>query len=505
MPANVFGKGNLSSEAVEFLRIAPYESTSRSVQHIASIAATGPLASWQAGDIYASVGAEYRNNRARFNPAAELATGDSLGFFATGEPVDGGSDVVELFAEAALPLLADQPFAEKLELEGGVRYSDYSNSGGRWTWKAGAQWVPVEGLRFRSSVQRAVRAPNIGELLESPAATPSILPGIFDFCLASNDPVGNGLADVCIAQGMDPAQVGIFDAPPGTNPAAFGIPFVRVRSGNQELDPERAKTFTAGVEYGRRAAVDLNISASYFSIELTDAISADLNPFGVCAILKDPTSEPCRTVTREPSGLLSTVADKPLNISTARVEGIDFAFDVSTEAPGWITSATGGQDGQIRLRSLATHTLEFGLQSSPATPFLDCAGGFSKDCGFSGGSTFPDFTAHTTIAYDDSGFGVSLRWRYVGPIENVQPQFDALSGINRPPLAIPSVESRNYLDLGLRFSLSENLRLQAGVDNLLKTSPPLLGNQASQSNTDPARYDIYGRRFFIRFEARLGS
>lgn len=505
VPANVFGDGNLSAEAIDFIRIAPYESTSRSVQHIGSFAATGPLSSWQAGDIYASFGAEYRSNSARFNPAAELATGDSLGFFATGEPVDGGFDVFELFAEATLPLLADRPFAQRLELEGGVRYSDYSNSGGVWTWKAGAQWVPVEGLRFRSSVQRAVRAPNIGELLESPAATPSVLPGIFDFCLASNDPVGNDLADVCVAQGMEPAQVGVYDAPPGSNPGAFRIPFVRVRSGNPELEPEKAKTFTAGVEYGRQGTVDFNVSASYFSIELDNAISADLNPFGVCAILKDPNSDVCLNITREPNGLIGTVADKPLNISTARVEGIDFGLGLSLDGPRWLTSATGGQDGRIQLRSLATRTLEIGLQSSPAVPFLDCAGGFSKDCGFSSGSTYPDFVINTTVSYNDSRFGASLRWRHVGPIENVQPQFDALSGITRPPLTIPSVGSRNYLDLGIRFSLSERLRLQAGVDNLLKTTPPLLGNQASQSNTDPARYDIFGRRFFIRFEARLGS
>ena len=72
-----------------------------------------------------------------------------------------------MFGEIRIPILDDKPFADILALEGAVRYSDYSNFGAATTWRVGAEWGPIEGLRFRSALQpgdtraghlRAVRA-----------------------------------------------------------------------------------------------------------------------------------------------------------------------------------------------------------------------------------------------------------------------------------------------------------------------------------------------------------
>ena len=45
--------------------------------------------------------------------------------------------------------------------------SDYSTGFTTDTYKAGLDWAPVDALRFRASYQRAVRAPNVGELFSS--------------------------------------------------------------------------------------------------------------------------------------------------------------------------------------------------------------------------------------------------------------------------------------------------------------------------------------------------
>ena len=500
--ANLFGEGNLTDEAVEFLRIPTFQNESRSIERIGSVVATGPVFDLPAGGLFASIGAEYRSNSARFDPSPVLLTGDALSTVTTGQTVAGGFNVAEIFAEATLPLLSEMPGAHRLELEGGVRYSDYSRSGGSWTWKAGAQWQPVEGLRFAGAVQRAVRAPNIGELLENPNALPSSLPGTFDFCLASNDPVGRGLADVCVAQGMDRAQIGIYDVPPGVDPARFGIPFLRVRGGNPDLQPELADTLTIGAQYRSQGPIDLLLSVDYFSIELGDAISDQINPFLVCAAIRDPDSEVCAAIRREPSGLLISADDKPLNIASARTDGMDFEARISVDTPAWLRS---GEDGRFSVSALATRTFDFAQQSTPDAPTIDCAGLFARECGFSGGTTFPEFVANTVFAYDEARFGAAVRWRFVGPMDNGQPVFDAITGRMRPPLAIPRIGSRNYLDLSVRYDFDDTIRLRAGVDNLLQTSPPLLGSQASQSNTDPARYDIFGRRFFVTFSAKVGG
>jgi outer membrane receptor protein involved in Fe transport len=58
----------------------------------------------------------------------------------------------------------DVPFARSLDLNGAVRYADYSTSGGVTTWKLGGSWQVNDALRFRGTVSRDIRAPNLLEL-----------------------------------------------------------------------------------------------------------------------------------------------------------------------------------------------------------------------------------------------------------------------------------------------------------------------------------------------------
>src|SRR5206468_12999701 len=84
-------------------------------------------------------------------------------------PTKGSYNVDELYAELNAPLLADKPFANLLELNGAVRYSDYSTSGSHTTFKAGANWKPIADLRLRATWAQGSRAPTIGELFGTPS------------------------------------------------------------------------------------------------------------------------------------------------------------------------------------------------------------------------------------------------------------------------------------------------------------------------------------------------
>ena len=59
---------------------------------------------------------------------------------------------------------SDKPGAEDLSIEGGYRYSNYTEGFTTNTYKLGLEWAPVKDVRLRGSYQRAVRSPNIGEL-----------------------------------------------------------------------------------------------------------------------------------------------------------------------------------------------------------------------------------------------------------------------------------------------------------------------------------------------------
>ena len=62
-----------------------------------------------------------------------------------------------------MPLVKDAPFFQLLEVDGAVRYANYSTSGGSTTYTGSGQWKPVNDLLFRGSYATGFRAPSIGE------------------------------------------------------------------------------------------------------------------------------------------------------------------------------------------------------------------------------------------------------------------------------------------------------------------------------------------------------
>ncbi len=64
-----------------------------------------------------------------------------------------------------VPIISDVTAINKLEFNGAVRHSDYSNSVGNvTTYAAGLVYEPVKGLGLRAQYQRAIRGPSISEL-----------------------------------------------------------------------------------------------------------------------------------------------------------------------------------------------------------------------------------------------------------------------------------------------------------------------------------------------------
>lgn len=502
VPVNLFGVGVLSDEAKEFIHIDDFTNRDEAVQHIASLAATGELFEWSGGSAWASAGVEFRRNRAAFIPSEIFLSGDAIGFRGN-QPIAGDVNVYEIFAETLLPLIQGSRFIETLEVEAGGRFSHYSTAGSVWTWKAGGQWRPFENLRFRGMFQQAVRAPNVAELFTSPTGELAAIDGADDFCAALNDPVGRGLADVCVAQGMDPAALGVY-APAAADPLFFTM----TTRGNPDLGVERASTITAGGEYTFDLPFLLRVGADYFSANIDNAISLVENPFQLCPVTRDVDGPVCSLIMRTSGGAPLEGINKPVNISVARANGVDLNLVMEADAPSWLRVSP---DATLSLQSFATVYFERGSALAAETPFVDCAGGFAAACTTlvgldqSAGVTFPDNLVVTSLSYGTPRWTASLRWRRIGAIENFAPIFDALAGAAPPNLPIPHVGSRNYLDIAFSADVAENVRLRFGVDNILATDPPQLADEQAQANTDPSRYDVLGRRVHIGAELRFGG
>ena len=491
VPVNLFGPGALSEEAADFIRVDGIVEETRVEQQTFTAYIGRDLFDLPAGALSGSIGAEWRRVASTYEPSPILGTGDAAGFNQS-PAVAGGFEVREAFGEILAPLLSDAPLSHRLEFEAGARFTEHSTAGSHWTWKYGLQWRPFEDVRLRGMVQRAVRAPNVRELYESPRMNIVFIDSVFDFCAADNDPVSNGLADVCVAQGMDASQIGVY------NPVG-GYIVDTVASGNPALDPEIADTLTLGADWEFGAPWRVRLSADYFEFELRDAILLAA-PLDTCARAADPASPSCTLIQRDAAGFIVSARNHPINYARAVVEGIDLGLDADFAAPSWLALTS---DAHVGVQVLATRYLQAASAAVATAPLFDCVGYFG--CGSYDllGAVTPEWLTTTTLRYTAGPGSIMLRWRHIASLDNALAAQAAAGGLAPPLMAIPEIDAVNYVDLAFSYELGARARLSAGVDNVFEADPPLLASAQVQANTDPARYDVFGRRFFLRLAYRL--
>ena len=357
-PANILGGvGAISQQAIDFVT-RTVTNNFETEQFVLSAIANGDTGDFgfSAGSIGYAFGVEYRDEQsaATFDPLVRgvqpVTTafgnqGDLLSDIYAGvedsqrslvfdpesliQNVVGSYDVIDVFGEVSVPLLADAPFAQELTLDAAVRFSDYSTVGQTTTWNAGGSWTPVsESLRFRGSYSVSVRAPNVDELF-SPAQGAFFRP--VDPCdsaeiaalNASNDPRGPIRAANCAAAGISPTF---------TDPLTAR--FVGETRGNPGLNEEEAETFSIGAIFAPEFLDGLTVTLDYWDITIEDAIdspsaqdivdgcydSADFANSPFCALTSrndDPTSPQFNG--------LDFISQQQLNIGKLEATGIDFS------------------------------------------------------------------------------------------------------------------------------------------------------------------------------------
>jgi outer membrane receptor protein involved in Fe transport len=291
-PANLFGIGSISQDAIDFITTTTINSFSTEQLVVQGLMSgdTSEFFNLPYDAIDFVAGFEYREERASstFDPLVRgilpVTTVDGnagdfvgdLGFTQTSlaTPPDqflqnsgGKFDVFEVFGELGTTLVQDVPFIEELRIEGAARYGEYSTVGGVFTWAVNGFWAPVQDLRFRGTFSRAVRAPNISELFAPPQAA-FFRP--FDPCDQTEiDRLRNdGFANIdnrianCRADGI---------------PEGFSDPlsarFAGTIAGNPDLREETADTLTVGVVFQPTFLPGLNITVDYYDVMIEDAIN----------------------------------------------------------------------------------------------------------------------------------------------------------------------------------------------------------------------------------------
>lgn len=342
VPRNVLGVQPFNDAVTNYVTGVSYQ-LEKITQRVTALNVQGNLGETfhlGAGPISVAAGLEYRSesanqvvdpisattpnfNNVRGGPAA---LNGRLGGYRTNNPqaMAGSYNIKEGYVELGVPLLADLPLIQGLDLNLAARHADYSTGADKvWTWKAGLNYELNDELRFRLTRSQDIRGANVIELFNSSTQI-------------NNNTIYRGVS----------------------------TPTQNFMSGNVNLLPETAQTLTYGLVYRPKTENPFQLSIDYYDITIEDAIGTvgaqreiDLCDQGFTAF--------CSLITLTPSNTL-IVRVPTLNLSLVKRTGVDL-------------EAIYGQDlwgGDLSLRLLLTNTLKDYSQAinSPTQPGLDSPG-----------------------------------------------------------------------------------------------------------------------------------
>ncbi len=387
----------------------------------------------------------------------------------------------------------------------------------------GGTWAPIDGLRFRGTYARAVRAPNIFELF-SPVSTG--LTNLTDDPCASVNDVGADLPNrgtltgellaVCLAQGATAANVQAIAQPIAGQANSTG-------GGNLDLQPEKSTSWTVGAVFQPDFVPGLSLSLDYYHIRITGAITAP-NPDDAITACFGPvnaqgnytpaagasTSEACTVIGRDPltgglngdpattTGLFLSLS----NLGTLETSGVDFTVNYRRDL---------GFAG-LDINGVLNWQDEALFQAVPGGLNRNCVGFYSANC------AQPIFewqwSLRTTFSFDD--IDLSLLWRHLDSVQyepGIGTLFSGTLGAGVGPVAGQQVDfnriaAADYFDLTGRFAIDDHFTITLAIQNLFDKTPPLVGGEAGSTtfnsgNTFPSTYDALGRRFVASARIRF--
>jgi outer membrane receptor protein involved in Fe transport len=420
-----------------------------------------------------SIGSEYRDESAAFQPDEESLLGNAAGSGGPSTPVSGGFTVKEVYGEFTAPLADHAPFADTLALDGGYRYSSYSEGFKTNTFKAGLVWAPIHDVKMRASFDRAVRAPNIGELY-SPQVVG--LDGSTDPCAGAavgqttpgtGTVNGNTFAQ-CARTGVTLAQFGHINANSANQ-------YNGLLGGNPDLKPETANTWSAGLVLQPSFVPNFSASFDYFDIKLVGTVAG----VGADNILNNcvQNGSYCNDIHRDSNGSLfksndGYVIDTSTNIGSLSTRGIDVKANYSIPLNAF---------GKLAFALEGTKLITLDTQNQTGGSSYNCAGYYGVTCGNPNPAWRSVLNTTWTTPWD--GLEVNLRWRYFGTVSSQYTSpLAPLTGSNANP-STEHIDAYSWFDLSASFALVDNVRLRLGVNNILDKSPPIVSVLATATRS----------------------
>ncbi|MCH7303176.1 MULTISPECIES: TonB-dependent receptor [Acinetobacter] len=403
--------------------------------------ASRPIYTLPAGDVGFAVGASYRRDDWQSKTLAEIASVAPSTGVDPNEPVNEGSrNIKAVFTELHIPL------HKTLEAQLAARYDDYSDFGDTFNPKFSLRWEPIKQLMFRTSYTKGFRAPTLQEMHSPKSVT--------NTAATYNDPL--------LCPGGVPAA--------GALPARdCGMQFDRQNGGNQNLEPEKSDSFTAGMVF--EPIKNLVFTLDYFDIKVKNQITT----ISETAIFADPVKYADKFI-RNADGSLNYINTTNQNLGGIKTSG----FDVGAAWRSPMTST-----GQFGLSIDGTYVTDYQYQENKGMPWVGVAGSYAG----------LDYQA-IVLRWKHTA---NLDWRYENWALNLQQNFSKGYKDQNSNGQDHSVGDYTTYNLSGTYKGFKNLELTLGLKNMFDAEPPASNVVDNfQMGYDPRYADAVGRSYFVR-------
>ncbi|CAN5757126.1 TonB-dependent receptor [soil metagenome] len=460
VPFNPFGEGNYDPRAAAYITGNGFQKTDNT-QHVAALDLRGSVFELPAGPVTVAVGAEYRRDEI-------VGTTDPVsmvnGFWTlNGSALAGHVDVKEAYGEIAVPIFKDSAVGHLLDLNGAIRRTDYSTSGAVTTWKVGAVYEPIQGIRFRGTRSRDIRAPNLSELVGARTRR----------TIGLSDPANNGLQ---------------------TNPTV-------ITGSNPNLSVETADSWTVGAVLAPRGGFlgRFRASVDYYNIKVLNAIST-LGAQTLVNRCYQGVTEFCAQITRDPANgnTILQVEDVYLNANQLRTSGYDIELQYRQPL---------GSLGSLNAQFLANITDE--LTTVDSVGPVNRAGQTGWRTGTIAG--MPDYVIDGLLTWSIGNYQLTGHGKYIPSglywTNFVGPDQDGYAVTLPTSVDNNRVPSRFYLDLTARVTIpvtdGRGFELFGTVNNVLDRDPPSIPGPSG--GTNQILFDPVGRAFKVGVRVSFGG
>jgi iron complex outermembrane receptor protein len=505
VPYNVFSAGAVTPAALNYIT-AGGSQNGYAHQYVLDGKLIGDLGKYGLKSPFAhngldlAVGMEQRSQTISNQPDANYLTGDLL-VTGAARSTYGTYRVTEGFAELRVPILESVPFAKSLTINLSDRYAQYAPQGPANAYNFGAEWTPIDPIRFRGTVSRAVRAPNGHELFLTETISQ----------VAAADPCANDpITRKPTASPAECARSGV-TTQYGKIPPANS--FNQLTGGNPNLKPQTADTLTGGLVFVPSGWLpSLLVSVDYWRIKVKHYIGslAAIDSLNNCINSGDPVY--CSLIHRDANGSLSVgngpnsgrVIATGLNTGSFEMSGVDIEgryalnlSDLSLKNAGRVTFNFAG--------SVAVDNV---IQVVPGLIPFDCTGYFGPTCTGEGPtSPIPKWRHKLRTTWEmRKDFEVSLNWRHIGHLDSEQLSPNPHLATGTAYAVDSRVPSYDYLDVDSSIKLGSHIEVRVGVNNLTDRRPPIIGFNANpllvNGNMLAATYDTFGRYLFVGLTAK---